>query len=183
MASTGWITAGTGLSNSPTAAGGSKPWTGASNITVANDAAGAYCNPSAAATWYSYSLRSYNYGFSIPQNSQIDGIQARIRRQASIAAYGSVQTYRTRLVVAGPDMIGTNKSTSDTWSSTIHTLTYGGTTDTWNAGLTVDDINTSSFGFMTQFYAYTGTYPYALVYNMQMNISCTELPSGQMTIF
>ncbi len=92
-------------------------------------------------------LQAKGFGFSIPTNAVILGIEVGIERYASGS---SVIDSVVGLVNASDSIVGDNKAdilnSYPTSSGTEAYATYGGSSDTWNAGLTAADINDSDFG-------------------------------------
>ena len=124
---------------------GDNDWTNASNI-GADDGSEAQIT---AATYdagdHSYRLKATNFGFSadIPAGSTINGITVEIDRRDFA---GDAQDQEVRLYDANPSLVGDDKQTADSWPTTSAIATYGGASDTWNAGLTADDVRSSVFG-------------------------------------
>ena len=81
----------------------------------------------------------------IPVGANIDGIEARIKREQS----GDMYDASLRLVVGGTISgddkadTGTNWPTSNAWSGT-----YGGPTDTWGLSLTQAQVDANDFGIV-----------------------------------
>ena len=53
-----------------------------------------------------------------------------------------------QLVNASATIVGDNKASASSWPTSDAVTTYGGSSDTWNASLTVTDINDTDFGFV-----------------------------------
>src|ERR1051326_3168009 len=90
----------------------------------------------------SQQLRATNFGFSIPTGNNIDGIQVDVKWDDST---GNSVDISAILVVSGAE-VGFSFANGVNQSSLAY-LTYGGPTSTWGAGLTVANINDSTFGF------------------------------------
>lgn len=93
----------------------------------------------------SYRLRATNWGFAIPAGATINGIVVEIDRRCFA---GAAADYRVQL---GRDItapIGDNKASASAWPATSAVATYGSSSDTWAAGLTVGDLNTSLVVFL-----------------------------------
>jgi len=89
-------------------------------------------------------LRASNFGFSIPSEANINGIQVEIERHYE---NGTAKDYRVQLVDADGNIVGDNKAdTVNNWDGTPTIKSYGGETDTWGASLTYADINDADFG-------------------------------------
>ncbi|HSB66474.1 MAG TPA: MBG domain-containing protein [Anaerolineales bacterium] len=90
-------------------------------------------------------LMGNEYGFSIPLNAPINGIEVMINRMSS-AHNPSAEDTEVRLVKGGT-IVGDNKAVIDTsWPITFTMATYGGPTDLWGSTWTAADINSVDFG-------------------------------------
>jgi hypothetical protein len=114
-------------------------WTTPENISTTNNA-----TISIAKGGTSNRLSATNYGFSIPSNATIKGVQVAIRRLSSNSS--SLQDNAVNLIVGGNVVGNNNGATSTNWPTTIGTANYGSTTDLWGATLTPAIINDSNFG-------------------------------------
>ena len=95
---------------------------------------------------YSKYLKVTNFGFNIPADAVILGITV---RKAVNASKSSKVYDRTTQLLKTSGAVGDNYATAgywQWWATGIGTRTYGGAADTWNAGLTPADINSSDFG-------------------------------------
>ncbi len=92
-------------------------------------------------------LRATNFGFSIPTNATITGIEARIEKsEANNSTSTYIRDYSVRLVKNGT-LVGDNKAlTSTNWSTSDTTVSYGGSNNLWGTTWSVGDINDSDFG-------------------------------------
>ena len=119
-------------------------WTNHDN-TMAND--GVYATilqPTFDTLDYSYLIRSYSFGFSIPTGSTINGIVVEVERRY---ANGSVKDALVQLTKTDYTVrVGNNKSTGAEWTTSDNIVSFGSSTDLWGATWTVDDINGSNFG-------------------------------------
>lgn len=96
-------------------------------------------------------LKTSSHGFSIPANSTIDGIQARIKRGKTEALSSqTAKDLRVRLVKGGAVQSAEDKADTVTnWGYNSPSFkTYGGSTDLWSNTWTVADINASNFGLV-----------------------------------
>lgn len=147
MADTGWVTAGSGSTGTPS--GGGTAWSSAGNIT-ANDNNDANAG-SAFTSVTSEVLRASNFGFSIPSGAIIDGIEVRYERFGTTSGSASLPIEVTeQLIGASASFVGNNKSGGATWEGTRTLTTLGGSSDKWGTSLTRSDINDSDFGFGIQ---------------------------------
>lgn len=121
----------------------------------ADDSSDATC--SLAAKKYSYRLKAQAFGFSIPPGT-IKGIVVEINHKATDY---SIEDIRVQLLDASGNLVGDNKYIDGFWDKPFYTLvSYGGTTDTWNASPTPSMINDADFGVVlsVQNWAAVGTY-------------------------
>jgi hypothetical protein len=95
----------------------------------------------------SHYLKATNYGFSIPTGSTINGISVTLtgsRLSLALAAKDNAA-----YLVVGGSPSGSNKATgANAFSSSVTTITYGGSADTWGLTLTPSQVNASNFGFV-----------------------------------
>lgn len=94
---------------------------------------------------YSEYLQGSDYGFAIPTDMPINGIEVKINRM-STAHNPSVVDREVRLVKGGT-VVGDNKAVASTaWPIAFTIATYGGPTDLWGSTWTAADINSVDFG-------------------------------------
>ncbi|NUY82116.1 T9SS type A sorting domain-containing protein [Flavobacterium sp. MAH-1] len=106
-----------------------------SNASVAGNGAG-----------FSQALRATNYGFSLPANAVIKGIQVTIGRFRSGGITGEIRDNSLQLVKAG-NSVGTNKAATGTnWPTSEGVASYGATSDMWGSTWTPSEINAANFG-------------------------------------
>lgn len=95
-------------------------------------------------------LVAKNFGFNIPLDATITGIEARIKRMY-VAPSTNIGDTITKLYLNGV-LLGNNKSGGSVlWSGTLQESVYGGNNDLWGAGLTVANVNNSTFGIASKF--------------------------------
>lgn len=88
-------------------------------------------------------LRLTAFGFAIPADATIAGIQVIVARSAT----GTVTDGSVRLFIAGSTLTTEDRARSDQWAATSETVIYGGLGDTWGRTWTPAEINASgSFG-------------------------------------
>ncbi len=89
------------------------------------------------------------FGFAIPSTATINGITVEIERFMS---QGSCRDENIQLINGSSSLVGDNKATATTWAGTDPNsyITYGGSTDDWNASLTAADLNSANFGVAIQ---------------------------------
>ena len=124
-------------------------WSNPSNAVASDDSyATATIGSSSDVTYY---LQATNFGFSIPAGATIYGIQVNVERHQTCLdstppCTSNVRDNRVRLVQSAT--IGsTNKAdTSTNWSASDGTAAYGNSSDLWQGGWTVTNINDASTG-------------------------------------
>jgi hypothetical protein len=129
--------AGTGATGGGTGAS----WLNPTRVT-AND--NSYTTNSITGSSYSEALNATSFGFSIPTNATINGIQVSIGRFASIAS--SLQDRSVYLIKGGTATGNNNGATSTDWGTTENVANYGTTTDLWGTTWTPAEINATNFG-------------------------------------
>lgn len=94
-------------------------------------------------------LKASGFGFSIPTDASICGVQVEIEKRAGGLGIGAwVRDDQVRLVKGGT-VSGNNMAVAGLWSGTEAYHAYGGSTNvvtTWGTGLTHADVNSSNFG-------------------------------------
>jgi hypothetical protein len=144
--------AGAGAMDGALPAGGYVNWTNTGAITASDDARAGYlfvgdCE------WSRY-LRGTQFGFSVPANAQLLGIQARIERCSGV--YGEIEDKSVRLIQGGA-IAGDEKGKSIELTQQPHwwpTLSppneayesYGGAADLWGLTWTPAQVNAADFG-------------------------------------
>ena len=89
-------------------------------------------------------LKATGFGFSIPVNSVIDGIEVSVEKSALQA--GEISDYRVRLVKDGVTGSTDRADTSTEWGTSDITTTYGNSTDLWGTTWSVLDVNSAATG-------------------------------------
>jgi hypothetical protein len=95
---------------------------------------------------YSDWLRCTNFGFStsdIPSGSTIDGIEVKIEHKADAANKVNDSALYLRKTSG---QIGDNKASATYWGTSDAEVTYGSSSDKWNASLVGTDIISTDFG-------------------------------------
>ncbi|MCX6223378.1 MAG: MBG domain-containing protein, partial [Bacteroidia bacterium] len=94
----------------------------------------------------SQNLHTTGYGFSIPSNATILGIDVSINRWGSSTSGGGIQDVTVSLLKGGA-ATGSNKAVTGSWSTTNTTVVnYGGTADLWGTSWTPAETNATNFG-------------------------------------
>ena len=124
------------------------PWDDPNNITTIVETDFAFISSLQGET--TDSLEATKFGFAIPSNATIKGIQVQIRRKVETASY--ILDVKIQLLKAGVP-VGENKADLvNTWDSTGATgelVSYpktGASTDLWGADWNYEDINHDDFG-------------------------------------
>lgn len=119
-----------------------------------------------------YYLMTYGYGFSVPSNAQIVGVEAQITKRKTTNG----GTARDELVAlrygdtSSLHNIGTNHGKSTLWGKSFFTETYGSGSDRWGASLTPGIVNSSSFGINFRAIGTVSTYSNINVDNIRIRI-------------
>ena len=134
--------AGTGTTN-----GSGVAWTNPGNITVDDNS---YATALSLTTnQLSQALHATGFGFSIPTDAIIAGIEVMIGRYTPTTDPNIIRDNTVRLLKSGSP-IGTNKAITGTnWpnnSQGVGEATYGSSTDLWETTWTPAEINSSDFG-------------------------------------
>ena len=162
--------AGTGVYES---GAGTYPWSSPGNVT-ADDTSYAEVIAGPAIGLYTYYLEATNYGFSIPSDATINGIEVKIGRYASGI---DIRDYVVRLVKGG-SITGDNKAaTGTTWpTGGIAEATYGGASALWGTTWAYSDVNSSNFGVVLSATNDDATAPNTYVDYMQISVTYTPTP-------
>lgn len=149
-------------------AAGTIAWTDPDNVVSSNDtratAALTVVDPE---TQY---LTTRAYGFSIPANSTIDGIEVLIERSSASAMHNV--TDKDVQLIKGGVIGGTDLANEiDFWNVTTDTtVTYGSPTQLWGQTWTVADINAADFGATIRAQLANGTTPSARVDSIAITV-------------
>ncbi|MFB3390248.1 beta strand repeat-containing protein, partial [Flavobacterium sp. LAR06] len=144
--STGAKIAGTGTS--PNTGAGTLVWSNPGKITSNNsDSATASVTNGGNTTVRTKYLRGTKFGFSIPVNAVIKGIQVSINRFSSVNNSDIYVVDNVVSLIKAGTITGDNKSTLANWSTNSTTVVdYGGAGDLWSGSWTPADINDENFG-------------------------------------
>lgn len=96
-----------------------------------------------AAGSFSNRLKLTNFGFSVPANATIRGIELMVERSVTGS---TIEDYDVMLVKAGVTQTAHDKAVAGAWPAADATATYGSSTDLWANVWTPADINNSGFG-------------------------------------
>lgn len=141
MADTGWKIAGTGAGGA--APGSNREWNDVSAIT--NETSSFASRGLIDGTFTNF-LQATNFGFGVPNDVIVTGVEARIRRDGGSSSEGAVKDHQVSLVLGGAIQT-VNRAYPETWESLIYVnKDYGGSTDTWGATPSPAQVNSSNFG-------------------------------------
>ena len=121
---------------------GSTAWSNPGNITAVGSP---YATVAPAQQGASNYLMATNYGFSIPDDAIINGIQLTISRSSTQSLGTGNRDDQVRLV-KNNNLQATDKSSNDVYPTSLQSRTYGNATDLWGTTWTAADINNSGFG-------------------------------------
>ena len=124
---------------------GDDDWVSPGNISANDGAEAQITEASYDANDHSYRLKATNFGFDadVPAGSTINGILVEIEQRRFA---GSARDQEVRLYDSTGTLVGDDKATATGWPSVATIASYGGASDTWNAGLDADDIRSAGFG-------------------------------------
>lgn len=100
-------------------------------------------------------LVASDFGFAIGPTATITGVTVEISKRGYTSA-NSGKDFRVQLATgtAFANLVGDNKASASVWpQTTLTTTTYGSSSDTWNAGLTVAQVNATGFAVFVSAYA------------------------------
>lgn len=122
--------------------GGQIDWGNALMARCDEDASRAYTAP-ARQGFYSHFLHINGFGFSIPDNAEISGIEVVVIRKAN--RKNALKDRTVRLVHNG-QVIGENMASPDRWEDDWTAVFYGGKNELWGKKWSARDLNRSDFG-------------------------------------
>lgn len=144
-------------------------------------------------------LKCTNFGFSLPADVTIVGVEVIIQKKTSVA--GDVEDYGVYLYNSDGTPTGDNKKNATAWNDTETSVTYGASNDTWDRSLTKTIVESSSFGVIIAAVGKSWTlrnaeidyvqmkvhYKYRSGYNWTLQITngscCVSNPGGCSAIF
>jgi hypothetical protein len=140
---TAWKAAGT-IASGITTDGGVDDWNDPDNAKVDDDFN--YTNADTKAGEPTKYLKCTNFGFSLPTDVTVVGVEVIIQRMAAVA--GDVEDYGVYLFNDDSAPVGDNKKDPDAWPAWgfEESVTYGGSNDTWDWTLTQAIVESSTFG-------------------------------------
>jgi hypothetical protein len=121
-------------------AGSSQNWANGTNIYASDNSDAAPAGLTDAQ--YTNFLGAKDFGFSLPNDAIVTGIQVRIEKEGT-----HVDDKSLRLTLDGTTFVGDDKAALTTaWPDTDAKVVHGGTTDEWGLRLTGADVNKCTFG-------------------------------------
>jgi len=117
-------------------------------VTSASLDDGVYANVVASqydANDWTFLLRAYNFGFTIPVGASIGGITVEIE---GYGANGANSPQHVMLTKNSSASIGTELGSTASWTGTPTNRTFGGASSAWGTTWTYDEINASNFGVL-----------------------------------
>jgi hypothetical protein len=129
--------------------GGTTLWSNANNV-LACDGSYATITPTNNQTTNTRYMVVNNFGFTIPSDATINGIEIVVRRRKS-GSGGEIRDTVASMVNGG-SAVGTNSPIGTDWSTSDFDATYGGPSNTLGAALTPALVNSSNFGFALRIY-------------------------------
>ena len=134
-------TSGAAANNNAT---GATAWTNPGNITTAGSP---YATAAMGAGGTSNYIVATSYGFSLPANANIQGIQVSINRSTTTFISGTRDRFLYLVKGGTIQTSGNNKAvTGTTWPTSLTVANYASNTDLWGLTWSASDINNSGFG-------------------------------------
>lgn len=132
-----------GIGTSVTAGVGTHLWLNPAGISVGDSS---YASVEIDTGGSSEYLQGTNFGFTIPNDATIDGIEVEIDRFAGEYSTSRIQDKSVHLLKDGM-LVGENKAEEGkNWPRTMENKSYGGVNDLWEETWTPADINSIGFG-------------------------------------
>ena len=125
-----------------TLAGVDVDWTDPNNAKTANDTYATVALDNGVGGPESDYLALYNFGFSIPTNATVDGVEVTWFRKCD---GGEIRDFNV-LLYGDSGTQGDDKGVADFWPTSEGSAVYGGPADTWGLTLNPASINTTNFG-------------------------------------
>lgn len=135
------VTASPGAGTNSTALG-TAAWTSTNNILTSDDLRASTGNIASGAI--TNALAATSYGFAIPADATINGIELAPERHQSVTQ--QMRDHTVQLLKAGA-LAGNNKAATTTdWPTAEASVVYGGPSDLWGTTWTPADVNHANFG-------------------------------------
>lgn len=143
MADTGWVSPSSITNDSSV---GAVAWSNPGNAVASDNSDAVFLSDLYAGLQESYYLKAVNFGFNIPINATIDGIEVAVEAQRTFGSTNDAFDSQTRLVLSDTSIGSTNRATGAEITGTEQYYTYGSNSDIWGEVLTPGDINSRNFG-------------------------------------
>lgn len=128
--------------NANNAGVGTPLWTNPSNALSSDNV---YASGTLAALQGTDRLITWGYGFTIPTQVQILGIEVQVERQSQIGLF--CRDYEVKMVKAQPNVVGSDNAQGGYWTvGTDQVIGYGNQLYLWGTTWTPDEINSANFG-------------------------------------
>lgn len=160
---------------------GALAWTNPGNATASDNAYATSALSSSNTT--SQYLKATTFGFSIPSNSIINGIQLDVERSEASVSSTNIQDNAVYLVKGGTIQTGTNKATATNWPASDAYANYGSGSDLWGNTWTASDINATNFGAVIQAKRSGSNSETARVDHMRITITYTLTPTYTQSVY
>ena len=126
---------------------GTVTWAGTGNIFADDGNYASATISSSSNTYHTHYLQGTNYGFAIPADANILGIQVSINRFCQTTSGSSNVQDNIVSLIKGGTVTGSDRSLGGNWSTSTSTVVdYGGTSDLWGTTWSAAEINASDFG-------------------------------------
>lgn len=117
---------------------GDGSWTTPSNASASDNTYTTYSTGTVISPNY---LKAVNFGFAIPSDANVVGIEVQIEKSDASA---TAQDFIVKLVQNG-EIVGNNKAKPETWGAEA-SYTYGSSSDLWGVVFSAGEINSAAFG-------------------------------------
>jgi Tfp pilus assembly protein PilX len=165
------MTATSGTLSSARSAGAGAGWpTTPGNIVSSNNQR---ASASIAGNAQSGNIDATSFGFSIPADAAVVGVQASVERMASSSS--SIDDEDILLLVGG-SATGSDKASGTDWGTSDSTATYGNSSDLWGTALTPAQVNASNFGLRVRADNDSGSTRTASIDHIQLTVYYVQPP-------
>jgi hypothetical protein len=128
-----------------------------------------YLNCFQGTCYWSRYLACYNFGFSIPSNAMVTGIQMNMNGFCNLPS--TVLDCTIVIRRNANSVAGTNMATLSSWLTSPELRTYGGPNELWGYNWSPADINSSDFGVYIKLYNPTSLSPSVSIDNVSMTVT------------
>lgn len=177
MADTGWVSPGTITTSS---AVGTIDWTNPTNASASDNSFATVSE--SFTTKNTYYLKATNFGFSVPADNLIDGIEVRIEKKADSDDSSYLLDSQVKLVKSDGSIGTTNKADLTTHYPTTDTyIVYGGPSDNWSEGLLYGDVNDVDFGVVISSRLIVDHTVVVSIDHIQIKVYYSEIPTASVS--